>query len=265
MKNVTLLVILALAGYAGYVVWINYHKPPPPPEVVVIEATPPPTTPPPTPIPRRLAPEGTFFLIEYVSVQTSDGIVGYKPGTTVVRVKESGDTMRVKTATTELDVKHSQITNDLDIAARAGALDARAQQLMAISRARMGNIAIISATYGWGNAVADVSLQVRAELAKGNNTIRADHDLVGSDPAPGKRKILTIHYSIGSDPSTTATAEEGDFITLGSSQPPPQNPPPPEIRYIQAPERAPNPLDRGAYNEKRGAARAPVIYDPNRR
>jgi hypothetical protein len=75
--------------------------------------------------------------------------------------------------------------------------------------------------------------------------------IAGSDPVFGKVKTLTIQYSIGGGTQVTATAKEGESISLGQ----------PSERREAAPQKqegskrtvkttAPawsNPLERGAY------------------
>jgi hypothetical protein len=76
-----------------------------------------------TPAPKRLAPDGMFFLVVKKSVETSDGISGLAPGTQVLR---QADGKYVADGHT-LALQPSEITNDLDVAARYAGADARAQ------------------------------------------------------------------------------------------------------------------------------------------
>ena len=76
-----------------------------------------------TPAPKRLAPDGTFFLLVKKSVETSDGIIGLAPGT---KIRQQSDG-RYSADGRFLELKSSEITNDLDIAARYAGADARAQ------------------------------------------------------------------------------------------------------------------------------------------
>lgn len=98
----------------------------------VVSTTPPPTaTPAPvraevaiaTPPPRRLAPDGMFFLLTKKSVETPDGIVGLKPGTQVLRQPDGKFLADGHT----LDLLPTEMTNDLDLAGRIVGADARAQ------------------------------------------------------------------------------------------------------------------------------------------
>lgn len=76
-----------------------------------------------TPAPKRLAPDGTYFLTVKKSVETPDGIFGLKPGTQVLRQADGKYTADGHV----LELQASEITNDLDIAARYAGADARAQ------------------------------------------------------------------------------------------------------------------------------------------
>lgn len=130
MKNVTLLVILALAGYVGYVAWINYQKPRPAPEVAVIETTPAPALTreepaPATPAP-EFAPEGVFYLIAAARVETADGIKGLPPGTGVKLVKPG----IYLTPAGEVPLDAALLTNDMGKARAARDAD-RARQAAA--------------------------------------------------------------------------------------------------------------------------------------
>jgi len=64
---------------------------------------------------RNLAPEGTYFLLQRISITTDSGVIGDPPGTKVTLVK-AGPPARVTDGHNEFDVDPSQITNDLDIA-----------------------------------------------------------------------------------------------------------------------------------------------------
>jgi hypothetical protein len=82
----------------------------------------------------NLAPEGTFYLMEYVPIKSVSGVIGGLPGTRVKLVKDLGDTMRVKTVDeygTEFEVSTDKLTNDIDLAAWAGKQDAQSQQALA--------------------------------------------------------------------------------------------------------------------------------------
>lgn len=95
-------------------------------------------TPTPTPIVHHYAAEGIFFVTEEVTVRLKAGLMGVAPGTQVKLVKDKGDTVTVTDGTQEFDLQASQLTNDLDVAARiqkgvqsaeaAGAVYQRQQQ-----------------------------------------------------------------------------------------------------------------------------------------
>lgn len=99
----------------------------------VVATTPPPvktaTPVPATPAPKRLAPTGTFFLLTKKSVETADGITGFKPGTQITQQADGSFTA----GGLKLAVLPNEITNDLDLAARVAGADAQRQ--VAIQRA----------------------------------------------------------------------------------------------------------------------------------
>ena len=83
---------------------------------------------------RRLAPEGTFYVIQRISATTDSGVVAVPVGTKVT-VTKAGVPLRVTDGKTEFAVAPNQITNDLDVAGRAyqGMIEQRAQVAMATS------------------------------------------------------------------------------------------------------------------------------------
>lgn len=72
---------------------------------------------------KRLAPEGVFYLLRGKSVETADGIFGVKPGSKVM--KQADGTYLFEGH--KLALQPAEVTNDLDIAARVGNAEARAQ------------------------------------------------------------------------------------------------------------------------------------------
>lgn len=86
---------------------------------------------PPIPRQKRLAPEGTLFLLQRASITTDSAIVGFAPGTKVSLVKQDGPTSTVTTGEYNFDLPSSQLTNDLDIAAGVAKSDFDAQRRIA--------------------------------------------------------------------------------------------------------------------------------------
>jgi len=70
-------------------------------------------------VPHRLAPAGTYYLLQHISVSTDSGVVGFPSGTQVNRIGESGETMMVKAGEQQFVVQKSMLTNDLDMASAA--------------------------------------------------------------------------------------------------------------------------------------------------
>jgi hypothetical protein len=79
---------------------------------------------------RHLAPAGTFFLTERVSIATQFGVKGIAPGSRVTFVRANEENFNVTDGETEFTVKKSQLTNDLD-QAKAMATADHAMQVQA--------------------------------------------------------------------------------------------------------------------------------------
>jgi len=78
----------------------------------------------------HLAPNGVYFTMRYFSVATTHGITGIAPGTKVVRVRNDGSVLRVRTGDVEFEATAQDLTNDLDIAATVSRGDAQEQQAL---------------------------------------------------------------------------------------------------------------------------------------
>ena len=80
---------------------------------------------------RRLAPEGTYFLVERASLPIESGVIGFAPGTKVTLVDQSDSVSTVTDGQYQFRVQASQLTNDLDIAASVAKSDYTAQARIA--------------------------------------------------------------------------------------------------------------------------------------
>src|SRR5256886_11754086 len=65
----------------------------------------------------RLAPEGTYFLLQRTSLKIDSGVVGFAPGTKVTMLDQGNSASTVTDGQYQFAVPLSQLTNDLDIAA----------------------------------------------------------------------------------------------------------------------------------------------------
>jgi hypothetical protein len=152
MKNV--LLGLAVVAILGYLAW-HWFAPAPnvPPAVARPQSQPTrakpiaaaPSTPAakgptakPTPAARsiltrgpRLAPEGTYFLLQRVSLQIDSGIIGFAPGTKVTLVEKGDPLCTVSDGHYQFAITCPQLTNDLDIAENAAKSDYAAQAQIA--------------------------------------------------------------------------------------------------------------------------------------
>jgi hypothetical protein len=66
--------------------------------------------------PERIAPDGTYFLLERVSVKSESGISSLSPGTRVEKIGETALAVRVKSGEYEFEVAPEKLTNSLDTA-----------------------------------------------------------------------------------------------------------------------------------------------------
>src|SRR6266576_2706934 len=82
---------------------------------------------PPTPR-QRLAPEGTYFFLKRASLKTESSIIGFAPGTKVTMIEQRGSTSIVSDGEHQFETASSELTNDLDIAARVAKADFEAQR-----------------------------------------------------------------------------------------------------------------------------------------
>ncbi len=82
---------------------------------------------------QHLANPGTFFVLQYVSVPARNGIIGFEPGREVhfVRADREKGQLVVTDGQYEVEMKPSQLTNDLDIAALARKGDEESQHRIA--------------------------------------------------------------------------------------------------------------------------------------
>ncbi len=81
----------------------------------------------------HLAKEGTFFVLSYVSVPAPHGVIGFEPGREVhfVRADRAKGCLVVSDGQYEVEIKPSQLTNDLDVAALARKGDENSQHQIA--------------------------------------------------------------------------------------------------------------------------------------
>jgi hypothetical protein len=80
---------------------------------------------------RRLAPEGTYFLVERASLPIESGVIGFAPGTKVTLIDQSDSGSTVTDGQYQFTVQSSYLTNDLDIAASVAKSDYTAQARIA--------------------------------------------------------------------------------------------------------------------------------------
>ena len=113
--------------------WVTRDRwlPQKPPEAAAVETPAPPRA-------RRLAPEGTFYMVEYVSTRTAHGVTGFVPGQEVrfVSADQAKGTLLVTDGKNQIAANPMQLTNDLDVADLARRQDEASQrQLQAVQSA----------------------------------------------------------------------------------------------------------------------------------
>jgi len=135
MKNVLLAILaIAILGYLGWHWFAPAPKPPPPVARPQAQRTPPKPATAARPTPAkvqvakptparsvatrqpRLAPEGTYFLRQRVSLKIDSGVVGFAPGTKVTMIQQGDPLSTVSDGQYQFGVVSSQLTNDLNIA-----------------------------------------------------------------------------------------------------------------------------------------------------
>jgi hypothetical protein len=79
----------------------------------------------------RLAPDGVYFTMRYFSLPNAHGITGIAPGTKVVRVRDNGSMLRVRTGSVEFEAAAQDLTNDLDVADSVSKADVQNQKAVA--------------------------------------------------------------------------------------------------------------------------------------
>ena len=68
---------------------------------------------------KQVAPPGTFYMIERVSVETPTGIIAMVPGDQVKLLQRKGGTLKLTNGSVDFEVKESQVTSDLEVAREA--------------------------------------------------------------------------------------------------------------------------------------------------
>jgi len=97
--------------------------PSPPPKKLAQQPAARPTPARPVGPPRRVAPEGTYFLLERASLKIDSGVIGFAPGTKVALLDQGNSASTVTDGRYRFTVPSSQLTNDLDIAASVAQSD----------------------------------------------------------------------------------------------------------------------------------------------
>jgi len=79
---------------------------------------------------------------------------------------------------------------------------------------RPSRLVIESASYGTEGRWVDVTQALRAQVRGERFEAEVRNELLGYDPAPGQRKLLSVSYRIGNGPVSTVRISERDWIRL---------------------------------------------------
>src|SRR5438093_13757191 len=101
---------------------------PPPPKRLAQQPAAQPTPARPVTPQRRVAPEGTYFLLGRASLRIDSGVIGFAPGTKVTLLDQGDSASTVTDGQYQFTVPSSQLTNHLDIAASVDKSDYDAQE-----------------------------------------------------------------------------------------------------------------------------------------
>ncbi|HEY8880558.1 MAG TPA: hypothetical protein VIN03_23510 [Roseateles sp.] len=77
-----------------------------------------------------------------------------------------------------------------------------------------GRLVIESASYGADGRWTDVTEALRAQVRGDRFETEVRNELFGVDPAPGRRKLLSVTYRIGNEPPNTVRIVEHDWLRL---------------------------------------------------
>ena len=77
-----------------------------------------------------------------------------------------------------------------------------------------GRLVVESASYGNDSRWVDVTQAVRAQVRGDRLDLQVRNELFGVDPAPGQRKVLSVTFRSGNQPSQTVRVSERDTMRL---------------------------------------------------
>ncbi len=77
-----------------------------------------------------------------------------------------------------------------------------------------GGVSVVTAQYGEGRDRIDVTNRLRSMVRNGRLNTRVNNDSMGSDPAPGRPKILWVTYYVGGQGQKQTKVYEGQELVL---------------------------------------------------
>ncbi len=129
-----------------------------------------------TPVPDEFAPEGTFYLITKVSVETSDGITGFPPGT---KVQKNADGKFETSNGQVLSLTPNQYTNNMRIARGVAGADA-AQRAALAQAAQQREVSAAAADAAAARAASAPSAQTASVPSHQNTSAMSSGSSLGS-------------------------------------------------------------------------------------
>ena len=132
------------------------------------------------------------------------GVYSQAPGAKSLRVQVRDTYGNAK----QLVFREHEYANLTGYAGTAGGYDSR-------PRAGYGqaDFQITSARYGRGYRTVDVTDALNSRIQNGRLEMRLDGNSLGDDPAPGRSKTLTVHYTYNGHPAQ-AIFRDGDNVRL---------------------------------------------------
>jgi hypothetical protein len=78
-----------------------------------------------------------------------------------------------------------------------------------------GGLRILSAIYAYGGRSLDVTRQLNSQIRDGRLSLQVTNETMGGDPAPNRRKTLTVRY-LANGQEQQSVLTEGEYLNLSS-------------------------------------------------
>lgn len=147
------------------------------------------------PAARNLAPEGTYYVIQSISITDDSGIVGITPGTRVTLVEDKGASKLVSDGRNKFEVTANQITNDLDVVDQIRKAQAQAQMQAAQIAAAVAAAPADSGAQPVAVAAAGGPVNEQAVYQK-QKAVQGQIDALTQQKAAAENQIAAIRAAI---------------------------------------------------------------------